>query len=85
MHLLIFSPVEDDTNINGISLYNQFIVQDVFHDMTRIKLPEIDSRITEPDICVIIFVWILKISFSLDIPALCFADQKGILQVFQVT
>ena len=76
-----FSSVNDA----GISLYNQFIVQDVFHDMTRIKLPEIDSCITESDICVIIFVRILEISFSLDIPAFCFADQKGILQVFQVT
>ena len=84
LHILPFPPISDNSHINGIPLYDQLIIKDIFHDMARIKLPEVDTCITKTDIRVIILVRILKVMFPLHIPTLCFTDQKCVFQISQI-
>ena len=57
--------------IYGVSSVQKFIVDNVFHNVSRVVLTVIQPCITQTNVRVIIFVRILKICFPFDVISLC--------------
>ena len=71
LNLAVACAVADHTDINGVPAPQKFVVDDVFHDMTRIVLAVIQSCIPKPDIHIVVLVRILEIGLSFDVISLC--------------
>ena len=68
----------DDTDVNGAFTDQQFIVNDILHDMRHFLLAEADTGISQSNILTVVFVGIVKVALALDIPALAFGEEEGI-------
>ena len=62
-------PVRNDSDINGLSPPNQFIIDDVLHDMAWIVLSVIQPCVSKPDVRIVIFIRVLEICLSFYIVA----------------
>ena len=61
-----------------------FIIDNVLHDVTGIILSVIKTCITQPKICVVIFVRIVKIGFALYIVPSGTFDQKSVQNMCEI-
>ena len=62
--------------IDWVSTSDQLTVDDIFHQVCRFRLAEIDARISEAWICGIVFDWIVEIMPSFDVISRGFVKQK---------
>ena len=74
----------DDTDVNGAFTDQEFIVNDILHDMRHFLLAEADTGVSQPNILTVVFVGIVKIAFALDIPAFTLGKQKRICQMIHI-
>ena len=72
------TPFNDNADINGITAANQFIVDDIFHDVAGIILPVVQTGIAQSRVTIVIFIRILEVRFPLNIIPPRHPDQEGI-------
>ena len=73
-----------NSDINGISTSDKFVVNGIFHEMRKFWLTEIDSCVSKSSVGGIVFYRIVEITTSLDIESFRFANQKCIFNVVKV-
>ena len=69
-HLCEFSDGSPFSGVNNIHIYrattkDQFVVNDVFHDIGHFLLPETDAGVSKPDVLAVVFIGVVKIAFPL--------------------
>ena len=67
--------------IDWVSTSDQLTVDDVFHQVCRFRLAEIDACISEAWICGIVFDWIVEIMPSFDVISRGFVKQKCVFEI----
>ena len=70
--------------IDRVSASDQLTVDDVFHQVCRFCLAEIDARISEAWICGIVFDWIVEIMPSFDVISRGFVKQKCVFEISKI-
>ena len=77
-------PIRYDPDVHRVSPPQKFVINEVFHDMTRVILPVIQPCIPKTDVGIVILVRIVEIRFALDIISLCYGNQKRIDDVLYI-
>ena len=72
------------TNINLVTSHTQFIINDVFHQMSLFNLPKSQSSISQPHILKIIFEWGSNVFSAFHIISINFIDYECILQMVNI-
>ena len=75
----------DDSDVNGAFTDQEFIVNDVLHDVSHFLLTKSYTGVSQPHILTVEFVRIVKIAFAFHIPALALGKQKGIREMIQIS
>ena len=70
--------------IDWVSTSDQLTVDDIFHQVCRFRLAEIDARISEAWICGIVFDWIVEIMPSFDVISRGFVKQKCVFEISKI-
>ena len=74
----------DHSHVYRISSAHQFVEYDVFHEMGRLDLPEIDFRVSYARVRRIVFKMACEMLVSLYVIALRFVDEKCIFKVGKI-
>ena len=72
------------SHVNGISVPQQFVVDDVLHQVRVFNLPEVESSVAEASVGSVVFVRIVKMMVSPDVKSLGFGDEKGVREVVEI-
>ena len=67
----------DNTDINGISTPDEFVVDGVFHEVREFRLAEVEARVPESGIGGVVFYRVVEVAAPLDVKAFRLSDQKG--------
>ena len=70
-----------NSDINGISTPDEFVVDGVFHEVREFRLSEVDARVPESGIGGVVFHRVVEVAAPLDVKSLSLADQKGVGKV----
>ena len=81
----LFLPDLHHADVDGKAAIEQFVVDDVLHDVVFILLTEIQPGIAQTDILEIIFERSVDVGFPLDVVADRFIDQKSVFQIFAIS
>ena len=73
-----------DADVYTAFTNDQFVVDDIFHDMGEFLLAESDPRGSEPYVFAIVFVGIIKVVFPFHVKTLTFAEKECVYQVVEI-
>ena len=70
--------------IDRVSAPDKFTVDDIFHQMCRLGLAKVDTRISKPRVCGVVFDGIVEIMPPLDIISRGFEEQERIFEAGKI-
>ena len=74
----------DDTDVNRVAAANQFVVNDIFHQMRRLVLPKVHLDIAQPRILGIVFDGIIKVVLPLDVISRGPSNEKCVTEIIKI-
>ena len=77
-------PGEDDSDIDAPAAGDEFVVDDVFHDVGFFLVAEKGSGVAETDIFAVVFLGVVEIGVPLDVVAFGLGEEIGVFEVGDV-
>ena len=71
-------------DIDRVSATDKFTVDDIFHQMCRLGLAKVDTRIPKPRVCGVVFDGIVEVMPPLDVVSGSFKDQESFFEAIKI-